>query len=188
MKSSQSVSAARSPAPARPARPKPRERGPAAKLPQAAPTQKTNAAQTAPPNRLRTRFTAPQLLRQFHRLLPVSLLARWLALSDKVFYQRAFTPLITVWYCVFQRLSDNHHLSHVVEDALAGGADRLSPRGKPLSRCLFSEATTAFSDARQRLPLDCFRRTLGHTATQTAAAFRTPLWFGLKVRLPDLVR
>jgi hypothetical protein len=185
MASSQSASAPRSPAPALPARPKARARGPAAKLPQAAPAQRTNSAQTAPPNRLRTRFTAPQLLRQFHRLLPVSLLAGWLARSDKVFYQRAFTPLITGWYCVFQRLSHNHHLSHVVEDALAGGADRLSPRGKPLSRCLFSEATTAFSDARQRLPLDFFRRTRGHTATQTAAAFRTPLWFGLKVGLLD---
>src|ERR1017187_1528017 len=140
MASSQSASAPRSPAPALPARPKARARRPAAKLPQAAPAQRTNSAQTAPPSRLRPGFTAPQLLRQFHRLLPVSLLAGWLARSDKVFYQRAFTPLITGWYCVFQRLSDNHHLSHVVEDALAGGADRLSPRGKPLSRCLFSEA------------------------------------------------
>jgi hypothetical protein len=134
---------------------------------------------------LRTRFTAPQLLHHFHRLLPASLLAGWLALSDKVFYQRAFTPLITIWYCVFQRLSDNHHLSHIVEDARAGGADRLSPRGKPLSRRLCSEATTAFSDARQRVPLDLFRRTLAHTAAQTAAAFRAPLWFGLPVGLLD---
>jgi hypothetical protein len=185
MTSSQFTSAPPSPASARPAHPKARKRGPAAKPPPAAPAPKTHSAQSAPPNRLRTRFTAPQLLCQFHRLLPVSLLAGWLALSDKVFYQRAFTPLLTLWYCVFQRLSDNHRLSHVVEDALAGGADRLSPRGKPLSRGLFSEATTAFSDARQRVPLDLFRRTLAHTATQTAAAFRTPRWFGLQVGLLD---
>ena len=60
----------------------------------------------------------------------------------------AFTPLITLWYLIFQRLSPNHHLSQVVEDALEGGADRLSPHGKPLSQRLRSEATTSFSDAR----------------------------------------
>ena len=50
----------------------------------------------------------------------------WLALADKDFYERAFTPLITLWYLVFQRLCDNHHLSQVQEDALEGGADRLT--------------------------------------------------------------
>src|SRR6185295_6262249 len=101
------------------------------------------------PPLLRTRFCARQLLDRFHHLLPLSLMEGWLALADKAFYERAFTPLITLWYLVFQRLCDNHHLSHVPEDALAGGADRLSPHGKPLSQQLRSEATTSFSDARQ---------------------------------------
>ena len=113
-----------------------------------------------------------QLLGRFGKLMPVPLLASWLALSDKAFYERAFTPLITLWYLVFQRLCDNHHLSRAVEDALSGGADRLSPRGKPLSRQLRSEATTSFSDARQRLPLEVCRRTLWHTAAQTAQRSR----------------
>ena len=92
---------------------------------------------------------------------------------------------MTLWYLVFQRLSHNHHLSHVVEDALAGGADHLSPRGKPLSSQLRSEATTSFSDARQRLPLELCRKTLWHTATQTAASIKITKSFGLNVGLMD---
>lgn len=134
---------------------------------------------------LRTRCSPRQLLARFHRLLPLSLLKGWLALADQPFYCRAFTPLITLWYLVFQRLCDNHHLSHVQEDALAGGADRLSPRGKPLSRQLRSEATTSFSDARQRLPLQVCQRALWHTAAQTAEALQVPKKFGLKLGFMD---
>lgn len=148
--------------------------------PQAKPPSKTTAAPL-----LHTRYSASQLLTHFRKLLPASVLASWLAPSKKLFYRRAFTPLITLWYCVFQRLHDNHHLSGVVEDALAGGADRLSPRSKALSRKLQSEATTSFSDARQRLPLFIFHKTLWHTAAQIASCVKVPLWFGLKVALVD---
>src|SRR5712675_2239010 len=93
----------------------------------------------APPPLLRSRLSPQQLLHRFHQLLPAPLLAGWLALSERTFYARAFTPLVTLWYMIFQRLSDNHHLSHVQEDAREGGADRLSPPGKALSRQLRSE-------------------------------------------------
>lgn len=139
----------------------------------------------APTPLLRTRFSARQLLRHFHKLLPGSLLAGWLALSEKEFYDRAFTPLITLWYLVFQRLCPNHHLSQVQQDALDGGADRLSPKGKRLSQQLQSEATTSYSDARQRLPLQVCLRTLGHVAEQAHQLFELPLKFGLKLGLLD---
>jgi putative transposase len=147
--------------------------------------KKAKPAQTPPPDLLRTRCSPPQLLRLFRQFLPVSLLAGWLALSPRTFYDRAFTPLVTLWYCIFQRLSPNHHLSQVQQDALAGGADHLSPRGKPLSQQVHSEATTSFSDARQRLPLECFRQTLWHTAAQMPRAVQIPERFGLKVALMD---
>ena len=93
-----------------------------------------------PTELLRTRFSARQLQRHFAKLLTASWLATWLELSERAFYQRAYTPLITLWYLLFQRLSDNHTLSHVVEDAREGGADHLSPRGKtPSSQQLTSE-------------------------------------------------
>ena len=146
---------------------------------------KTKPAPTPAPQLLRTRFSTAQLLRRFHQLLPTAVLPSWLALGDKTFYQRAFTPLITLWYLVFQRLGDNHHLSHVLEDALAGGADRLSGPGKALSRQLRSEATTSFSDARQRLPLEVCRNTLRHTADHTARALQEPKSFDLTIGLMD---
>ncbi len=138
-----------------------------------------------PPPLLRTRFSPAQLLCRFRKLLPLSLLASWLALSQQSFYERAFTPLVTLWYMVFQRLSDNHHLSHVQNDARQGGADRLSPKGKPLSSRIRSESTGTYSDARQRLPLWLLRQTLSYIATQLGLIFQTPRWFGLRVGLLD---
>lgn len=159
-----------------------RKRRPALQPPLGA---KSPLPKAPPPQLLRTRFSARQLLDRFHRLLPLSLLEGWLAGADHAFYCRAFTPLITLWYLVFQRLCDNHHLSHVQEDALAGGADRLSPRGKRLSRQLCSEATSSFSDARQRLPLAVCQRALWHTAAQSAADLQVPKKFGLRLGFMD---
>jgi hypothetical protein len=77
-------------------------------------------------------------------------------------YQRLWVPLITLWYLIWQWLQPKHTLEAVVTDARRGGADGLCAKSKPLSRGLKSTATTAYSDARQRLPLDwvcqCFRR------------------------------
>ena len=71
-------------------------------------------------------------------------------------------------------------------DAQEGGADRLNPRGQPpLSAPLHSEATTSFSDARQRLPRSLLRQTLWHTAAQTATSIQAPRVFGFHVGLID---
>jgi hypothetical protein len=76
------------------------------------------------------------------------------------YYQRLWSPLITLWYLVWQSLQPHHTLQAVITDARRGGADRLCPKPKPLSLRIKSSATTAYSDARQRLPLawvkDCF--------------------------------
>ena len=148
-------------------------------------TPHTRAARKHTEPLLRTKFSHAQLLRRFHQLLPAALLMGWLALAPKGFYLRAFTPLITLWYFLFQRLSENHHLSHVVQDARDGGADRLSPKGKRLSQRLTSEATTSFSDARQRLPLEILHKGLRHIAQRVGDAFQTRLWLGHKVALTD---
>ena len=55
------------------------------------PKRKSPKTKTPPPSELlRARFSTAQLLGRFHQLLPVSLLAAWLALSDQAFYARAF--------------------------------------------------------------------------------------------------
>ena len=77
-------------------------------------------------------------------------------------YERLWTPLIALWYFIWQWLQPKHTLEAVVIDARRGGADRLCAKAKPLSKGLQSKATTAYSDARQRLPLEwveqCFSK------------------------------
>lgn len=80
------------------------------------------------------------------------------------FYERLWTPLITLWYLIWQWLQPKHTLEKVVTDARRGGADRLCAPGKPLSQELKSRATTAYSNARQRLPLDWVRQCFGKLA------------------------
>lgn len=135
---------------------------------------------------LGTRFTPAQLLDRFLQLVQVPELTRWIGDGPRTFYARAFTPLITLWYLVFQRLGPNHHLSAVQEDARAGGADRLSPPGKkPLSHQLRSEATASFSDARQRLPETFCRWALYQTGLNLHETLEVPRPFGLKLGLVD---
>ena len=83
-------------------------------------------------------------------------------------YERLWVPLVTLWYFIWQWLQPNHTLEAVAIDARRGGADCLGPKGKPLSKGIKSKATTAYSDARQRLPLAWVRQCF----TQLGAALR----------------
>ena len=107
----------------------------------------------------------------FHRAVALAGLQ-----SPPGFYERLWTPLLTLWYLIWQGLQPQHTLQRVIIDARRGGADRLCAPGKRLSKGLKSQATTAYSDARQRLPLDwvcqCFSQlaavllTLGNGRSQ----------------------
>ena len=141
---------------------------------------------TAPaPSPLSTRFSSAQLLAQFAKLLPADLLPGWLDSSPKAFYLRAFTPLITLWYFIFQRLQPRHALSKVVSDARSGGADGLNPPGKRLSQQMKSKATTAVSKARTRLPVALLRQTLCHSAQEIRSWTQGLQWEGWNVGLLD---
>lgn len=124
----------------------------------------------------------PELLAFFVRLLPRKQLWKLLVTSEKRFYSRLFTPIVTLWYLIFQRLGFDSTLQAVVTDARTGGADSLS---KHLSKRLRSNATTSFSDARQRLPLSFLSETLTVQATQIVNLTAQSLWRGLQVSLLD---
>ncbi len=89
------------------------------------------------------------LLKLFLRIITLAKLGR-----PEGFYDRLWTPGITLWYLIWQWLQPKHTLEHVVTDARRGGADRLCLEGKALSQGLRSTATTGYSKARQRLPLE----------------------------------
>jgi hypothetical protein len=94
------------------------------------------------------------LLQLFAQLVALESIEHTLSQSGRGFYRRLWCPVLTLWYLIWQRLQPEHTLQAVVTDARRGGADALRPRGKkPLSQRIKSAATTAYSKARQRLPL-----------------------------------
>jgi hypothetical protein len=103
--------------------------------------------------------------------------------NPRGFYRRAWCPHITLWYLIWQWLAPLHTQAAVVADARRGGADALSRGTTPLSAKLRSNATTAFSKARRRLPLDWVITQFERLAQALAALSVVPA--ALPVRLLD---
>jgi Transposase DDE domain len=122
------------------------------------------------------------LLRFFLQLLPQSALRHLPALQQLTFYERLFTPLVTLWYLLFQWLNPDHTLDAVLTDARAGGADRLNPK---LSGKLLSCSTGPFSDARTRLPEAFLAQALRLQASKITEQSPTTRWKNLLVALLD---
>jgi len=104
------------------------------------------------------------------------------ALKRLTFYDRLFTPLVTLWYLLFQRLNPDHTLDAALTDARAGGADRLNPK---LSRQLVSSSTGPYSDARSRLPEEFLAQALRLQGGKIIGQSLTALWKNLVVALLD---
>jgi hypothetical protein len=157
-------------------------------------SSKRNPSPKTPPPApaLRLIWTPAQILKVFEHLVSAARLARWFrehqdAANPKgrSFYLRAFSPLVSLWYMVFERLGEDHTLQAVVTDACNGGADRLSPPRKPLSSQLKSDATTSYSDARKRLPLGVLEKVLRHLTTVFHKTLQTDMFHGLKLGIID---
>jgi hypothetical protein len=70
-------------------------------------------------------------------------------------YDRIYSPLVTNWYMIFQRLNKDHAMEEVVQDLMDGGVDGLTPPSqKTPSQKSVSDSTCSYSDARGRLNLD----------------------------------
>jgi hypothetical protein len=122
----------------------------------------------------------------FQRLLDPAMVAGLLAGCERTFYECAFCPLVTLWYLMFQRLQADHTLEVVVTDAHEGGADALKGTKAPLSERIRSWATTAYSDARQRLPFQVLSQGLIQQGRRIGQMITQGLeWRGLRVTLTD---
>lgn len=130
----------------------------------------------------RPAFSPAQLLAFFVQLLPRRALLALPALQGQNFYDRLFTPLVSLWYLLFQRLHDDHTLDGALSDARAGGADRIN---KKLSQNLRSDSTASFSDARQRLPWEFLLQALSLQGRKITALSPTTRLNGLVVTLLD---
>jgi hypothetical protein len=78
------------------------------------------------------------------------------------FYERIFSLRVTLWYLIFQWLNFDQTLAAVVVNLREGGADRLGPRGRKLSGRVRSTKTSAYNQARQRVPLELLQAALAH--------------------------
>jgi hypothetical protein len=78
------------------------------------------------------------------------------------FYERIFSLRVTLWYLIFQRLNFDQTLAAAVANLREGGADRLGRRRRKLSRRVRSTKTSAYNQARQRLPLELLQEALAH--------------------------
>jgi hypothetical protein len=127
-----------------------------------------------------------QLLQLFGQLLALDGVEQTLDQSRRRFYRRIWCPVITLWYLLWQRLQYHHTLQGVVTDLRHGGADALRPGDKkPLSQRVLSNATTAFSKARGRVPLDWVKSCFHRWGQRLAALALAGPSDGLPVRLWD---
>jgi IS4 transposase len=126
--------------------------------------------------------TAAELLPFFLQLLPRRALLLLPALQALTFYERLFTPLVTLWYLLFQWLHADHTLQAVVTDARAGGAARLHHK---LARHIKSSSTGPYSDARRRLPEEFLGQALRLQGGQIIRQGASLLWKALTVALLD---
>jgi hypothetical protein len=95
--------------------------------------------------------TLPALLKDLKRLPG----------SKRPFYERLFSPWVTLWAMVLQRLLADHSLQHTLTHLRFGLADRLFSKGKtPFSEQVTSLSTPSLSDGRQRLPLSFLKEIL----------------------------
>jgi hypothetical protein len=122
------------------------------------------------------------LLRFFVQLLPRRALLQLPALKALTFYERLFTPLVTLWYLLFQWLQQDRTLDAVVADARAGGADRLH---RKLACQMRSASTASYSDARQRLPEEFLTQALHLQGRQITQQSPATVWKTRVVALLD---
>jgi hypothetical protein len=127
-------------------------------------------------------YSPAQLLVFFLRLLPVAELLRLTPAQGRGFYDRLFSPLVTLWYLLFQRLNSDHTLDAVVVDAANGGADALNPK---LSAGLNSDSTSAYSTARQRIPLSFLAQVLRLQGSKMATLDGRVRWGEFTLALLD---
>lgn len=105
-------------------------------------------------------------------------------------YWRTLTPLVTLWAMVWQRLVGHATLDDAVsalQDGAADGLDPADPHAEPLSVRLGAVSTSAYAQARQRLPTAVVRalreRVTAAVHEQVGLAEQT--WRGHALRLLD---
>jgi hypothetical protein len=136
-----------------------------------------------------------ELLPIYEKLLPRRKIIELAKASEVTLYWRLLTPLVMVWGFIYQRLNRDHSCDGFVSHLHTGGADHLAAddgKSEPLSQRLKSENSSAYCQARKRLPLSILTGCLSAVSQEmvkwlppTETASPSGLWHGLPVRLLD---
>lgn len=105
----------------------------------------------------------------FRSLLPDALVRAWLHEAGHSWRERWFTPVLTLWLCIHQKLE--RLSTRQVEDRMALWEPALAED---------SRDGKDFCHARERLPLSIFQRALAHFAEKTLQG-SAPAWHGLHI-------
>jgi len=125
-----------------------------------------------------------ELMPIYQQLLPTQVIEQLIAETKQVFYERLLPPVLVVWGFVFQRLNDDHTCDAAWSYLTSEAANPLR-EGQPLASRPVSESTSAYCQARQRLPLSLAQGALLYSAQALQAEFAAGLWHGWRVNLFD---
>lgn len=112
------------------------------------------------------KYTPNVLWPIFQRYLSQAVIHNLLARENRRFYQRLFCPWLVVWGFVFQRL----HADHTCDAFVSQLSSEVSGQWRNGERTM-SENTSAYCQARKRLPRSLARQVLRHTAQAMSAAW-----------------
>ncbi|MEO6062987.1 MAG: IS4 family transposase [Thermoflexales bacterium] len=122
------------------------------------------------------------------------MIAQIAAMTDEMgkpvrLYWRLYTPLITLWGMLYQRLNADHGVDAALRHLLAGGTDGLDSDGRgrnKISEGAQSDSTSAYAQARGRLPVGLVEAGLSHVHVKvTEMMGDAGMWRGHSIRLLD---
>lgn len=125
------------------------------------------------------------LLPIYQRWLPTQVIYQLLSEAGRTYYQRVLPPVLVLWGFIFQRLNRDHTCdaawSHLSSDDV-----RQQFGVAPLEAGRVSESTSAYCQARKRLPLSVAQSILPLTAQALQEELgQVGLWHGYRVNLFD---
>lgn len=121
----------------------------------------------------------------FEDIVPAQVIRELYKETRKKYYERVLSPLLLLWGFIFQRLNPDHSCdaawSYLSSDSIQNRFGLEKGTEQPLS-----ESTSAYCQARQRLPLDVAKKVLIHTAKIIGQkAGEDGLWCSRRVNLLD---
>ncbi len=137
-----------------------------------------------------------ELMPLYSDILTRSKLKQLLLAQGVTWYWRIFTPLMTLWGMIYQRLSDDKTSDAVISYFKSGAADAMDTQRSqrsPLSQRFKSNSTSAYVQARNRLPVGVvvtcirwvFQWVWSYAFDANRPAAPSPAWHGRAVRLLD---